>query len=99
MEISANPLLEMNPKVDPSQVEISDSNTDPWCSVLPTARVAYDPYLTFEFSSTYLIEFVKISGHSVGNRFVGTLTIKNNTGQGFGFINDNPTIIPKVSQL
>ena len=86
--------------MDPSQVEISDSNTGDqaaWCSVLPLARVAYDPYLMFEFSSTYLIDIIKISGKDAGNSYVGTLTIKNDTGQGSAFINDNG--IPKVSQL
>lgn len=97
VSISANPLLEMSPKVDPIQLEISESNTDPWCSAQTTARAAYNPYLTFEFNSTYLIEIVTISGRSANNRFVEALTIKNDTGQGFTFINDNG--VPKVSHL
>ena len=88
--------------MDPSQLEISESNTgdqSAWCSVLPpnAYRVAYDPYLKFEFNSTYLIEIVKISGRDANNRFVIALTIKNDTGQGFASINENG--IPKVSQL
>ena len=97
VSISANPLLEMNPKVDPIQLEVSENNTDPWCSTPPTARAAFNPYLIFEFSSTYLIEVITISGRSASNRFVEALTIKNDTGQGFAFINNNG--IPKVSQL
>ncbi|MCG8622411.1 MAG: hypothetical protein MJE68_10505 [Proteobacteria bacterium] len=88
--------------MDPMQVEISESNTGnqaAWCSVLPPAPagIAYDPYLKFEFNTTYLIEIVKISGGSVGNSYVIALTIKNDTGQGYAVINDNG--IPKVSQL
>ena len=86
--------------MDSSQVEISESNTGSqaaWCSVESTARAAYDPYLKFEFNTTYLIEIVKISGGSVGNSYVIALTIKNDTGQGYAVINDNG--IPKVSQL
>ena len=101
VSISANPFLEGdNAKVDPIQVEISENNTGSqaaWCSVLPPVRVAYDPYLKFEFSSIYLIEIVKISGRDANNKFVIALTIKNDTGQGSTFINDNG--IPKVSQL
>ena len=86
--------------MDPIQVEISDSNTDPWCSVMPTAnryRAAFSPYLIFEFNAMYLIELVEISGSSDGNIFVEALTIQNNTGQGFTFIKDNG--IPKVSRV
>ena len=99
ISISANPVLEgANAKVDPSRVEISESNTNPgWCSAEPPGGVPYDPYLTFEFSSTYLIEIVKISGGNESYRYVRTLSIKNDTGQGFAFISDNR--IPKVSQL
>ena len=96
VNISANPFLEgANAKVDPSQLEISDSNTDPWCSAEPQGGVPYDPYLTFEFNSTYLIEIVKISGDNEQYSYVRTLSIKNDTGQGFAFISDNG--IPKVS--
>ena len=74
VNISSNPLLEGdNAKADPSQIEISESNTGDqaaWCSVLPPNRAAYDPYLKFEFNTTYLIEIVKISGSDAGNRFV-----------------------------
>ena len=104
VSISANPFLEGdNAKVYPIQVEISENNTGSqaaWCSwsVLPPDREAYDPYLKFEFNATYLIEIVKISGRDAGiNRYVIALTIKNDTGQGSTFINDNG--IPKVSQL
>ena len=105
VNISANPFLEGdNAKVDPSQLEISESNTgdqSAWCSVLPpnAYRVAYDPYLKFEFNSTYLIEIVKISGRDVNNRFVIALTIKNDTGHGQGFTSINDNGIPNVSQF
>ena len=88
----------MNPKVDRREVEISENNTNQWCSVPQPWRLAFDPYLTFEFNSTYLIEMVQISGLANGNRYVIALTIQNNTGQGFAFINDNSGN-PKVSQL
>ena len=98
MDISANPLLEVNPKVNPVQVEISEDNANnPWCSALPSGQTAYYPYLTFEFSSIYLIELVTISGRNHPNEFVTALTIQNDTGQGFEFLNDNG--VPTVSQL
>lgn len=83
--------------MDFSQVEISASNTNSWCSVEPSSGAAFDPYLTFEFNSTYLIEIVKISGGNENSMYVQTLTIKNDTGQGLVVISDNG--IPKVSQL
>ena len=52
VKISANPLLETNRNVDPRQLEILGSNTNPWCSVpppVPADRTVYDPYLTFDF--------------------------------------------------
>ena len=100
MEISANPLLEVNAKVDPIQVEISENNADnPWCSAMPTGGTVYYPYLTFEFNSTYLIELVKISGRNHPNTYVIALIIQNNTGLGFELISDNQSGIPKVSQF
>ena len=97
MKISANPFLEGdNAKVESTTVEISEGNDQgAWCSVLPPGRTAYNPYLTFEFNSTYLIETVKISGLYNPNMYVTALTIQNDTGQGFVFISDNP----KVSQF
>jgi LEA14-like dessication related protein len=83
--------------VDPRQVEISESNTNSWCSVQPSSGEAFDPYLTFELDSTYLIEIIKISGGNQSHGYVTALTINNDTGQGFVFISDNG--IPKVSQL
>ena len=96
MDISANPLLEgLNTKVDPMKVEISEDNgNNPWCSAVPSGQTAYYPYLTFEFSSIYLIELVTISGRYHLNTYVIALTIQNDTGQGFTFINDNG--VPKV---
>ena len=88
----------MNPRVDRREVEISENNTNQWCFVAPTWRLAYDPYLTFEFNSTYLIEMVEISGVASGNQRVIALTIQNDTGQGFAFINNNLGI-PMVSQF
>ena len=95
MDISANPLLEGIAKVDHMKVEISEDNRDnPWCSATQPAGTAYYPYLTFEFRSTYLIELVIISGRNHPNTYVTALTIQNDTGQGFTFINDNG--VPKV---
>ena len=102
VEISPNPLLEgADAKVDPSEIEISETNNNPWCSVPapPDRTSGYDPYLTFEFNSTYIMEKVKISGPDRGDRQYATaLTFQNDTGQGFMFINDNSGN-PKVSQF
>ena len=96
--ISANPLLDT--KVDPMQVEISEDNANnAWCSAIPTGATAYYPYLTFKFTSTYLIELVKISGSYSPNTYVIAVTIQNDTGQGFEFISDNQSGVPKVSQF
>ena len=90
LEISTNPLLQDDPKVDRMIVEISESNSGAWCYMTPPFGTAFDPYLTFKFNSIYLIEMVSISGDpGSGSRYVTALTIQNNTGQGFAFINDN----------
>ena len=90
LEISTNPLLQDDPIVDRMNVEISESNNGAWCSMTPDFGRAFDPYLTFEFNSIYLIEVVGISGDpGSGGRHITALTFQNNTGQGFGFINDN----------
>ena len=100
VNISANPLLEgADTKVDPSEIEISEINTNPWCSIPSQAGTAFDPYLTFKFKFTYLIKMVKISGDPArGDRYATALTVQTDTGQGFEFINDNSGI-PKVSQF
>ena len=100
MEISANPLLEgADVAVDRTVVVLSENNRNAWCSVappVPQTRI-YDPYLTFEFNATYLIEMVTMSGDPDRiDRYVRALTIQNDTGQGFTFIHDNSGT-PKVA--
>ena len=86
--------------MDRSKLNISASNRDSWCSDVPQPLTRiFNPYLTFVFNSTYLIEMVNISGdpdHS--DRYITALHIWNNTGQGFAFINDDSGI-PKVRSI
>ena len=96
VNITANPLLEKDVNVDSASLNISETNERPWCSIKQMPSTSFDPFITIEFNSTYLIEMIDISGDpsNSGKQYVTKFYVMNDTGQGFSFIGnpENPRV-------